>query len=121
MRDRMVYIEGDQKASWPILNLLRALKEACRWETIIHVILDNYVVHKSNQVPLLLSHISTKMRLHFLPPYCPDDNRIKRIWKNLHDNITRCHRRPGIATLMAAVRTWLARGFRVRRVPHYGV
>jgi transposase len=30
--------------------------------------------------------------LHFLPPYCPDDNRIERLWKDLHDNVTRNHK-----------------------------
>ena len=31
------------------------------------------------------------MVLHFLPPYCPDHNRIERLWKDLHDNVTRNH------------------------------
>jgi transposase len=120
-RNRMVYVEGDQKASWLFLNLLRALEEAYPWATVIHVILDNFIIHKSNQVQLLLSRISSKVRLHFLPPYCPDDNRIERIWKDLHDNVTRCHRCPDMRSLMAAVRSWLGRRFQIHRGPCYGV
>ena len=33
-----------------------------------------------------------RVQLHFLPPYCPDHNRIERLWKDLHDNVTRNHR-----------------------------
>jgi transposase len=29
-----------------------------------------------------------RIRLHFLPPYCPDENRIEhRLWPNLHRNV----------------------------------
>ena|GEM_PF-6075022 len=28
------------------------------------------------------------MQLHFLPPYCPDYNRIERLWKDLHDTMS---------------------------------
>ncbi|MFP2924295.1 hypothetical protein ACLESO_03555 [Pyxidicoccus sp. 3LG] len=30
--------------------------------------------------------------LHFLPPYCPEGNRIERLWLDLHANVTRNHR-----------------------------
>ena len=30
--------------------------------------------------------------MHFLPPYCPDANRIERVWQDLHANVTRNHR-----------------------------
>ena len=49
------------------------------------------------------------MKLHFLPPYCPDHNRIERIWKDLHDNVTRNHRCARMEELMAEVRSYLER------------
>ena len=71
----------------------------------IHIILDNYGIHDSLQVRLALkSEAARKLKLHFLPPYCPDHNRIERIWKDLHDNVTRNHRCTTMEELMAEVR-----------------
>jgi hypothetical protein len=54
------------------------------------------------------SAAAERLKLHFLPPYCPDHNRIERIWKDLHDNVTRNHRCATMGELMAEVRTYLA-------------
>jgi transposase len=48
-----------------------------------------------------------KVRLHFLPPYCPDHNRIERIWKDLHDNVTRNHGCKDMEELMSEVHQYL--------------
>jgi transposase len=50
------------------------------------------------------------IKLHFLPPYCPDHNRIERVWKDLHDNVTRNHRCAGMEELMSEVRFYLRTG-----------
>jgi transposase len=42
-----------------------------------------------------------------LPPYCPDHNRIERIWRDLHDNVTRNHRCKEMAELMLQVNCYL--------------
>jgi len=47
------------------------------------------------------------LKLHFLPPYCPDDNRIERVWQDLHANVTRNHRCRTMEELMAQVRLYL--------------
>jgi transposase len=107
VRNRMIYVMGDGKASWLFLNLLRALLAAYRTKRAIHVILDNYKIHKSEVVQAWFRTMGDKIRLHFLPPYCPDDNRIERIWKDLHDNVTRNHTCANITELLAAVCTWL--------------
>ena len=40
--------------------------------------------HDSLQVRLAMKSVAAeKLELHFLPPYCPDHNRIERIWKVL--------------------------------------
>jgi hypothetical protein len=56
-----------------------------------------------------------KLELHFLPPYCPDHNRIERIGKDLHDNVTRNHRCMTMDELMAEVRSYLAARNRLGR------
>ncbi len=104
---RLVYVEGDQKASWLFLNLLRALKSAYRGAPTIHVILDNYIIHKSRIVLAWLAVHGAKIRLHFLPPYCPNENRIERLWLDLHANVTRNHRCRTMAKLMDNVHCYL--------------
>jgi len=95
---RVICVDGDRKVSWLFLILLRALLESHRWARRIHLILDNYGIHKSQLVTALLRSIGTKIRLHFLPPYCPQENRIERLWKDVHDNVTWNHRhRTGLA------------------------
>jgi transposase len=48
-----------------------------------------------------------RVQLHFLPPYCPDHNRIERLWKDLHDNVTRNHRCSTMDQLMQHVHDYL--------------
>jgi transposase len=111
---RMVYVEGDRKASWLFLNLLRALEAAYPLARKIHVILDNYAIHKSSVALAALRQIA-RVALHFLPPYCPQENRIERQWQDLHANVTRNHTHRTMARLMHAVRAYLNARFRSHR------
>jgi transposase len=52
-----------------------------------------------------------RIRLEFLPPYCPQENRIERLWLDLHANVTRNHRCRTVGELMAAVHGYLAQRF----------
>ena len=108
---RLVYVTGDRKASWLFLNLLRALLDTYRWAHRIHLILDNYIIHKSRLTLAWLAHHGAKLRLHFLPPYCPNENRIERLWLDLHANVTRNHRCRTIDELLRAVHGYLTQRF----------
>ena len=77
----------------------------------IHVILDNYGIHKSNAVAGFLRRCGERLRLHFLPPYCPDHNKIERVWGDVHANVTRNHRKPALRELLDEVQIYLARRF----------
>jgi transposase len=103
----LVWVEGDQKRSWLFLNLLRALLRSYRRARVIHLILDNYIIHWSRIVKAALADWGGRIRLHFLPPYCPDENRIELLWLQLHANVTRNHRCTGINQLLAKVRQFL--------------
>jgi transposase len=107
---RLIYVEGERKNSLLFLELLHKLvKKTYPNAKRIHIILDNYGIHDSLQVRLALkSEAAQRLKLHFLPPYCPDHNRIERIWKDLHDNVTRNHRCPTMEELMVEVRSYLA-------------
>jgi transposase len=45
--------------------------------------------------------------LHFLPPYCPEGNRIEQVWWDVHANVTRNHRCKKMQALMAEVDAYL--------------
>jgi transposase len=113
--DRLVYVEGERKASWIFLNLLRALLESYRDAETIHVILDNYIIHKSRVTRAWLAEFGDRLRLHFLPPYCPNENRIERIWLDLHANVTRNHQQRTIGALLDRVHRYLAERFETQR------
>ena len=109
-RQRLVYVEGPRKISWLFVSQLRALQTAYLTARRIHVILDNYVIHKSHIVQLALRHLS-RIRLHFLPLYCSDANLIERQPFGLHANVTRNHPQRSMIQLMTAVRRYLHRRF----------
>ena len=91
--DRLVWVKGERKNSRLFIDLLKKLLAEYAERKVIHVILDNYTIHSSQQTKLWLAEHGRKIRLHFLPPYCPDDNRIERkVWRELHANVTVNHR-----------------------------
>jgi transposase len=106
---KLTWVEGDRKDSLLFLKLLYKLAtQTYRAARQIHLVLDNFGIHESQQVRLALrSAKGSKVKLHFLPPYCPDHNRIERVWKDLHDNVTRNHRCTGMEELMNEVRLYL--------------
>jgi transposase len=91
--DRLVWVKGDRKDSRLFIELLKRLLTAYADRAVIHVVLDNYGVHSSRQTRTWLAEFGGKFRLHFLPPYDPDDNRIERkVWREVHANVTTNHR-----------------------------
>jgi transposase len=104
---RIVCVDGDRKAVWLFLNLLRTLLQVYRSARRIHLILDNYTIHKSLAVQAFLRTLGRKIILHFLPPYCPEENRIERLWKDVHDNVTRNHRCKTLQELLDQVCLYL--------------
>ena len=100
--DRVVWVRGERKTSRLFIGLLKRLLVEYADKTVIHVVLDNFVIHSSRQTRLWLAEFGQKVRLHFLPPYSPDDNRIERkLWRELHANVTVNHRCETIEELMA--------------------
>lgn len=113
---RVVWVEGERKTSALFLDLLDKLLETYPQAQVIHVVLDNYRIHKSAIVHAALAgYLRGRIELHFLPPYSPDHNRIERVWQDLHANVTRNHRCPDMVTLMREVRYYLRK--RNRKLP----
>src|SRR5262245_37150890 len=101
------WVEGDSKDSWLFVRLLGKLYQHYSEAKCIHVILDNYSIHDSKLVAWGLLQAHGRIKLHFLPPYCPNDNKIERLWQDLHANVTRNHTCPDMDSLMAEVRHFL--------------
>jgi transposase len=104
---KLTWVESDSKNSELFAMLLFKLGWTYPEAERIHLIVDNYGIHKSNFTKLIVSSCAGKVRLHFLPPYCPDENRIERVWLDLHANVTRNHQCKTMDELMAEVRYWL--------------
>ena len=114
---RKPWVEGERKTSLLFLQLLyRLVTRTYRTARVIHLILDNYGIHDSLQVRLALATVKGRVKLHFLPPYCPDHNRIERVWQDLHANVTRNHRCQTMEELMVQVKVYL--GARNKRGRH---
>lgn len=102
--DRLVWVSGQRKNSLLFIELLKKLLSVYTDKTVIHVILDNYAIHTSRQTRTWLAEHGQRLRLHFLPPYCPDDNRIeRRVWREVHANVTRNHDCESMQALMREV------------------
>ena len=106
---RLLVVEGDRKTSRLFIDLLELLLARYPDARAIHVVLDNYGIHKSKQVKAWLRDRGQRIHLHFLPPYSPNENPIERVWQDLHANVTRNHTRRAFAWLMADVRSWIRR------------
>jgi transposase len=102
--DRVVWVKGQRKSSRLFIELLKKLLIEYADRPVIHVVLDNFAIHSSKQTKLWLAEFGSKFRLQFLPPYCPDDNRIERkVWREMHANVTVNHRCETIEQLIAEV------------------
>jgi len=105
---RIVWVDGLRKCGALFITLLSRLVSVYADRRVVHVILDNYVIHSSRAVQEAIAGYEGRVMLHFLPPYCPDDNRIERcVWRELHANVTRNHRCRSMAELMYEVRQYL--------------
>jgi len=105
---QLVWVEGERKTSALFLDLLDKLLETYPQAKVIHVVLDNYRIHKSDIVNAALAgYLRGRIELHFLPPYSPDPNRIERVWQDLHASVTRNHTCPTMVALMREVRYYL--------------
>ena len=92
---RLVWVEHPRKNSVLFVKLLEQLRSHYRRANRIVLILDNYRIHKSQLVERWLEN-NPKFQLLFQPSYHPWVNVIERLWKAMHDTVTRtarAHRR----------------------------
>ena len=83
---RMIEAETIDAAS--TIRLLESLEALYPLLTIIHVYLDNARYHHAKIVQAWLAQPGRRIRLHFIPPYCPHLNPIERLWGAMHKHVT---------------------------------
>lgn len=93
---------------WKTNQLFRDLLEVlagrypARSHDRIYVVVDNYKIHKAQAVQRWLA-AQPRFHLLWLPTYYPRANPIERIFGDVHDKITRNHKRKRLSDLVTDV------------------
>jgi transposase len=103
---KIICVEAARKNSELFISLLHSIRRTYRAMRRIIVVLDNNNIHSSRKTDSFL-RANPKFELIFQPVYHPWVNRIERLWKALHDTVTRNHRYRTLEELMFAVRRFL--------------
>ena len=99
---RLVWRGGESKNTALFIDLLEHLRGRYRRAKRIVLILDNYIIHKSHAARRWLAK-NPKFELLFQPVYYPWVNVIERLWKAMHDTVTRNHRCANLPALIERV------------------
>jgi len=83
---RMIEVETVDAAS--TIRLLESIEAFYPMLVLIHVFLDNARYHHAKIVREWLAQPGRRIKLHFIPPYCPHLNPIERLWGVMHKHVT---------------------------------
>ena len=70
------------------IRLLQSIEALYPMLALIHVFLDNARYHHAKLVQEWLARSECRIKLHFIPSYCPHLNPIERLWGLMHRNVT---------------------------------
>src|SRR5258707_382120 len=70
------------------IRLLESIEALYPLLVLIHVFLDNARYHHAKLVQEWLARPGGRIKLNFVPSYCPHLNPIERLWGLMHRNIT---------------------------------
>jgi transposase len=75
------------------IMLLMAIEALYPGKRVIHLFLDNARYHHAKLVQTWLARPGCRIKLHFIPAYCPHLDPIERLWGLMHKQVThnRCH------------------------------
>jgi transposase len=83
---RMIELETVDALS--TIKLLESIEAFYPMLALIHVFLDNARYHHAKLVREWLAQPGRRIKLHFIPPYCPHLNPIERLWGVMHKHVT---------------------------------
>ena len=100
-------IEAATVSAISTIMLLKALEAMYSSKRLIHLFVDNARYHHARLVQAWLAKPGCRIKLHFIPAYCPHLDPIERLWGLMHKHVThnRCH--ATFADFKAAVLTFL--------------
>jgi transposase len=108
IRSGKLHTTGAARKDAPLFcDLLSLLASRYPRARRIHLVVDNYCIHSAKATARRLAELRGRVVLHFLPPYCPDANRIERVWQDFHANVTRNHRCKTMKQLLSNARRYL--------------
>jgi transposase len=81
-------IEAETIDAVSTIRLLESIEALYPLLACIHVFLDNARYHHAKLVQEWLSRPDCRIKLHFIPTYCPHLNPIERLWGVMHRNVT---------------------------------
>jgi transposase len=87
---KLVWTAHERKNTALFLDLLRALRRTYRRARQIVLMLDNYIIRRSQLMQRWMA-ANPKFQLCFQPAYHPWVNVTERLWKQLHQTLTRNH------------------------------
>ncbi|MFB6350371.1 MAG: IS630 family transposase [Bradymonadaceae bacterium] len=98
---RVTWRTGESADSDLVVDFLEQLRLRYRRANEIKIIWDNASYHHSTDTLEWLDEYA-KFEVFYQPTYTPSVNAIEKVWKQLHEVVTRNHRHHSIEELMAA-------------------
>jgi len=101
---KLLHCLGPRKNNGLFRDLLTIMDRtySAPWITHIHVVVDNYCMHKAKAVEQwVASH--PRFALLWLPTYCPHANPIERVFGDVHDQCPWNHKRKRLRDLITDV------------------
>jgi transposase len=89
------------------IAMLAAIERQFPARRRIHVFVDNARCHRAKLVQNWLRQPNRRIRLRFIPPYCPHLNPIERLWGVMHKAITHNRCSTNMRTFQREVLTFL--------------
>lgn len=81
-------LEADTIDAASTIRLFIALSAMYPRKRVLHLFLDNARYHHAKLVQAWLAQPGCRIRLHFIPAYCPHLDAIERLWGLMHKHIT---------------------------------
>ncbi|MDB2614410.1 IS630 family transposase [Chlamydiales bacterium] len=82
---KLLIKEDDTLHAESTITFLEMIEEAYPNKSKVHLICDNARYYKNKEVTAYLA--TSKIKIHFLPPYSPNLNPIERLWKFRNEQV----------------------------------
>jgi len=102
-------LEAPKIDAMSLIALLVAIEATYSGKKWIYVFLDNATYHHAILVREWLGQPGRRIRLHFIPSYCPHLDPIERCWGVMHEHVTNNRSYETFAQFRSAILRFLRR------------